>query len=87
MSTMAAISKIVATVATYPTQVFRARLQVRPEHGWQSYGGFLDVVKRVWKEEGLLGYYKGLGPNLVRVLPSTMVTFGVYEGIMKLFKS
>jgi solute carrier family 25 folate transporter 32 len=33
----------------------------------------------VWNREGGRGFYKGLAPNLVRVLPSACVTFVVYE--------
>ncbi|KAL8650549.1 MAG: hypothetical protein Q9210_003753 [Variospora velana] len=70
-------SKILASSTTYPYQVVRARLQMY-EAG-QTYTGVRDAVAQIWKQEGLAGFYKGLGPNLVRVLPSTWVTFLVYE--------
>lgn len=70
-------SKIFASSTTYPYQVVRARLQMY-EAG-QTYTGVRDAVAQVWKQEGIAGFYKGLGPNLVRVLPSTWVTFLVYE--------
>lgn len=43
--------------------------------------GVLGVIKQVWRQEGFLGFYKGLGPNLLRVVPSTCVTFLVYENV------
>ena len=43
--------------------------------------GAWDVVGKVFKNEGLAGFYKGLAPNIVRVLPSTCVTFLVYENM------
>ncbi|CAG8903161.1 unnamed protein product [Penicillium salamii] len=43
------------------------------------YRGAFDVFSQIWAREGLAGFYKGLGPNLFRVLPSTWVTFLVYE--------
>lgn len=70
-------SKILASSTTYPCQVVRARLQMY-EAG-QTYTGVRDAVAQIWKQEGLAGFYKGLGPNIVRVLPSTWVTFLVYE--------
>ncbi|KAL8952893.1 MAG: hypothetical protein Q9222_001219 [Ikaeria aurantiellina] len=70
-------SKIFAGSVTYPYQVVRARLQMY-EAG-QAYTSARDAVAQIWKQEGLGGFYKGLGPNLVRVLPSTWVTFLVYE--------
>ncbi|KAK7028227.1 hypothetical protein SK128_011428, partial [Halocaridina rubra] len=30
-------------------------------------------------QHGLIGYYKGLLPNLLRVVPATALTFVVYE--------
>lgn len=36
--------------------------------------------------EGLLGFYKGLGPSTVRVLPGTCITFLVYEMVSDYFR-
>ena len=74
------LAKVWAGALTYPHQVVRARLQMYTNQGIQ-YNGVMDVVKRVWLDEGILGYYKGLGPNLIRVVPSTCVTFIIYENI------
>jgi solute carrier family 25 (mitochondrial folate transporter), member 32 len=38
-------------------------------------------VKRTFAEEGARGFYRGLGTNLVRVLPGTCITFVAYENI------
>ncbi|KAL8941672.1 MAG: hypothetical protein Q9211_001716 [Gyalolechia sp. 1 TL-2023] len=70
-------SKVFAGSATYPYQVVRARLQMYEAN--QTYKNARDAVAKIWKQEGIKGFYKGLGPNLVRVLPSTWVTFLVYE--------
>ncbi|KAH0355854.1 hypothetical protein KCU83_g1544, partial [Aureobasidium melanogenum] len=74
---LSAISKMFAGSVTYPYQVVRARLQTYDADS--RYKGVRDVVKQVFRKEGLKGFYKGLGPNIVRVLPSTCVTFLVYE--------
>jgi solute carrier family 25 folate transporter 32 len=70
-------SKIFAGASTYPYQVVRVRLQ--SYDAGKEYKGVGDVVIKVWKADGIRGFYKGLIPNLVRVLPSTCVTFLVYE--------
>ncbi|KAI2791582.1 hypothetical protein POX_c04444 [Penicillium oxalicum] len=72
-------SKLFAGCVTYPYQVIRARLQVLEAQ--MLYRGAMDAVHQVWSREGIAGFYRGLGPNLVRVLPSTWVTFVVYETI------
>lgn len=79
---LSGLAKIIAGSSTYPYQVVRARLQMY--NADTTYKGAGDVVSQMWRKEGLRGFYKGLGPNLLRVLPSTWVTFLVYEK-MKLY--
>lgn len=75
--TFAAISKFFAVSVTYPYQVVRARLQ--NQH--YNYSGSLDCIKSTWTYEGWRGFYKGLGTNLLRVTPATMITFVTYENV------
>ena len=74
---LSSLAKVFAGSATYPYQVVRARLQMYDSG--KIYNGAKDVIMKVWREEGMTGFYKGLAPNLLRVLPSTWVTFLVYE--------
>lgn len=74
---LSSLSKVFSGCITYPYQVVRSRLQTYDSHLF--YRGAIDAVVRIWAQEGLAGFYKGLGPNLFRVLPSTWVTFLVYE--------
>ncbi len=74
---LSGLAKLFAGGITYPYQVVRARLQMYDADS--AYKSARDVVGQVWRKEGLAGYYKGLGANLLRVMPSTWVTFLVYE--------
>ncbi|KAK7886489.1 hypothetical protein WMY93_026110 [Mugilogobius chulae] len=78
--TMAALSKLFAAATTYPYQVVRARLQ--DQHN--KYNGVIDVVRRTWRNEGFVGFYKGIGANLIRVTPACCITFVVYENVSRL---
>ena len=73
----AAVSKLLAAFITYPYQVVRTRLQNQET----KYSGSLDCIKKIYTLEGLIGFYKGLTPNLLRVVPATMITFVVYENL------
>jgi solute carrier family 25 folate transporter 32 len=50
------------------------------------YPNIPTCIKRTYSESGVRGFYRGLGTNLVRVLPGTCVTFVVYENIAWLLR-
>lgn len=75
--TFAAISKLIAAAATYPYQVIRTRLQDQNH----SYKGTWDCIKKTYSYEGVIGFYKGLKPNLTRVIPACCITFVTYENV------
>ncbi|KAI9894462.1 MAG: hypothetical protein M1814_003220 [Vezdaea aestivalis] len=75
--TLSATAKVVAVILTYPYQVIRARLQTY--NADKVYRGARDAVLQTWRLEGMGGFYRGLGPGIVRVLPNVCVTFVVYE--------
>ncbi|CAO3617015.1 unnamed protein product [Mucor hiemalis] len=82
---MAATSKVTATVVTYPYQVLKSRLQNRATR--DTYTGVVDCGKKIFQAEGYVGFYKGLAPNIIRVLPGTCITFLVYENLTQYFKN
>ncbi|KAK3684839.1 mitochondrial carrier domain-containing protein [Podospora appendiculata] len=73
-------SKLVAGAVTYPLQVLRSRLQHYDAEA-QFGNGVRGVVRKLAREEGWRGFYRGLVPGVVRVLPATWVTFLVYENV------
>jgi solute carrier family 25 folate transporter 32 len=80
------ISKIAATVVTYPYQVVKSRLQQRGQLTEYRYSGVIDCIRRTAAEEGMRGFFRGLVPSALRVAPASAVTFVVYEETLKLLK-
>jgi len=82
---MSISSKYVALSVTYPYQVIRSRIQ--NESQAHLFPTIPTTIKRTWSEEGLKGFFRGLGTNFVRVLPGTCVTFVVYENLAWLLRT
>ncbi|VDM33948.1 unnamed protein product [Hydatigera taeniaeformis] len=76
---MGIVAKAMAIALTYPHQVARTRLQ--EQH--RNYGSLTNLLKTIWKYEGLRGFYKGLLPNILRTAPSGGLMFVVYEKCYK----
>ena len=78
-SLFSGMSKIFATVCTYPFQLVRVRLQ--DQH--QRYKNVFELISKTYKHEKIYGFYKGLLPCLIRVTPAASLTFIVYENLLE----
>jgi solute carrier family 25 folate transporter 32 len=89
---MGAGSKIIASTITYPIQLIKSRLQQRKQTAEitadgqveivkREYRGVIDCATKIWKREGIQGFFKGTIPNALRVAPSSAITFVVYESV------
>lgn len=52
-----------------------------------QYAGVVDCVKKVFQREGLPGFYRGCGTNLLRTTPSAVITFTSYEMMYRFLQS
>eukprot|EP01063_Lacrimia_lanifica_P035001 TRINITY_DN6583_c0_g2_i1.p1 TRINITY_DN6583_c0_g2~~TRINITY_DN6583_c0_g2_i1.p1 ORF type:complete len:427 (+),score=165.17 TRINITY_DN6583_c0_g2_i1:223-1503(+) len=67
-------SSTVATLATFPLGVIRTKAQAT--------GGGVKAVLESMKGQGLRGWYRGVVPCLSKVLPSTSISYTVYEKLV-----
>ena len=66
-----------ATAATYPLDLLRTRFAAQGND--KVYPSLTKAVIRIGKEEGLRGFFRGLGPGLGQIIPYMGIFFAVYE--------
>ncbi|KIO34430.1 hypothetical protein M407DRAFT_128287 [Tulasnella calospora MUT 4182] len=97
---MGALSKTLATVATYPYIMAKVRLQARSNKNAETtqlsdsekaslvgteakpavnpkprYNGAIDVLRKVHKEKGIVGWYQGMGAQITKAVLSQALLF------------
>ncbi|GKT90086.1 mitochondrial tricarboxylate transporter [Colletotrichum tofieldiae] len=51
------------------------------------YKGMLDCAAQTFREDGVLAFWRGTSPRLVRLTLSSGITFTVYDQVVRLMKS
>lgn len=73
--TSGAAARIVTATLASPIELARIRVQAG------SHDGVMSIVRSVYREEGLLALWRGLGPTLVRDAPFSAIYWGSYEAL------
>ncbi|KAI0153181.1 mitochondrial carrier domain-containing protein [Xylariaceae sp. FL1272] len=84
-----AVGGFTSGVVTCPLDVIKTKLQAqggflpvskgRHVGHHKVYSGLVGTTRVIWKEEGLRGMYRGLGPIILGYLPTWAVWFTVYN--------
>ncbi|CAI4391223.1 ADE_G0025670.mRNA.1.CDS.1 [Saccharomyces cerevisiae] len=73
------LGKMISVTLVYPFQLLKSNLQSFRANE-QKFRLF-PLIKLIIANDGFVGLYKGLSANLVRAIPSTCITFCVYENL------
>jgi solute carrier family 25 phosphate transporter 23/24/25/41 len=74
LALMGGCSGAIGASAVYPVNLLRTRLQSQGTAGHpRTYTGIVDVTKQTLKYEGFRGLFKGLTPNLLKVVPAVSI--------------
>ena len=71
---------ILATVITHPPDMIKTRMQLDP----QRYRSTWVTARLLRQEQGLLGFFRGVGPRAVRKACSAAITWTLYEECVRI---
>tara|TARA_B000000475_G_C15999919_1_gene448513 strand:+ start:690 stop:1493 length:804 start_codon:yes stop_codon:yes gene_type:complete len=73
---------------TYPTDLVRRRLQLQGfDKSVPRYNGIFDCCRKIFKTEGITGFYRGLGATYIKTGPAVAIQFWTIETLNKYFKN
>ncbi|PVV02722.1 hypothetical protein BB560_002812 [Smittium megazygosporum] len=74
------IAGLSATVVTYPFDLLRTRFAAQSSNN-KAYFSYPRAVISIYKHEGVLGFYKGLGSATFQIVPYMGIVFLSFEAI------
>ncbi|ORY36503.1 mitochondrial carrier [Rhizoclosmatium globosum] len=77
---LGAVSKLCATSITYPYIVVKSRMQLKQsDDAKERYNNVMDGMRKIIKQEGVAGLYKGIEAKLVQSVLASAFTFAFKE--------
>lgn len=75
-----AIAGAVSVIANNPVDVVKTKLQGLEA---DKYKGVVDCFSQVMRNEGVIGFYSGVGPRMVKVCVDVALTFSIFNGLKR----
>ncbi|KAL1896613.1 mitochondrial thiamine pyrophosphate transporter [Sporothrix stenoceras] len=70
-----------ATAVTYPLDLLRTRFAAQGNGPDRVYTNLRSAVRDIARDEGIRGFFRGLGPALIQIAPYMGAFFACYEGL------
>jgi solute carrier family 25 thiamine pyrophosphate transporter 19 len=74
-----AVAGTAATTVTYPLDLLRTRFAAQGTE--RVYDGLLESVRDITRNEGYMGFFRGLGAGVGQIIPYMGLFFALYEGL------
>lgn len=74
-----AVSSTCGQLASYPLALIRTRMQAQASVKGAPKVSMLTLLQNILSQEGVTGLYRGISPNLLKVIPAVSVSYVVYE--------
>lgn len=71
-------------LGSYPFDVVKSKMQTDGFGKDMRYKSMRDCFAQTWRAEGAAGFWKGIGPTLLRAMPVSAATFATVELTMRL---
>jgi solute carrier family 25 (mitochondrial carnitine/acylcarnitine transporter), member 20/29 len=70
-------------LGSYPFDVVKSKMQSDGFGANQKYKSMRDCFAKTWRTEGAVGFWRGIGPTLLRAMPVSAGTFATVELTMR----
>jgi len=76
-----ALCGCIATVTTYPFDLLRTRFAAQGNK--KIYNGLSHALRQIYRYEGIGGFFKGVKPAAIQIMPYMGINFGCYDIIKR----
>uniref|UniRef100_A0AAR2J766 Solute carrier family 25 member 23a n=1 Tax=Pygocentrus nattereri TaxID=42514 RepID=A0AAR2J766_PYGNA len=77
------VSSTCGQLASYPLALIRTRMQAQASVKGAPQLSMLSLFRSIVAQEGVVGLYRGIAPNFLKVIPAVSISYVVYEHMRK----
>ncbi|XP_069623400.1 mitochondrial adenyl nucleotide antiporter SLC25A23-like isoform X1 [Ranitomeya imitator] len=77
------ISSTCGQIASYPLALVRTRMQAQASIQGSPQLSMVALFRYIVAREGVLGLYRGIAPNFMKVIPAVSISYVVYENMKR----